>query len=287
MEFTKVGTEQFVTLAAGTLLWFALPVAVALIWKIRKKEPLGTMLIGAATFLVFALIFEKPVQNLLIFPAQMGLEEHAASRFINARPVLLGVLLGLFPGVFEETGRLVAFKTVLRKRQNKETSISHGIGHGGFEVILSMGVTYITYIVYAFMINSGGLQELVDLVTAQAPDQAAQVYALASQIASFSAADLVMPLVERIFAFMFHVGASILVFYACRDRKRFWLYPLAILIHTIIDCAAGLSISGAIGISAWEIEGVVILFGSFTFFGAYFLLYKKDSGMKGSSPEKL
>ena len=277
MEFTKVGTEQFVVLLAGTLIWFAVPVATALIWKTRKKEPLSTILIGAATFLLFALILEKPIQNVLIFPVQMGLEEHAASRFINARPVLLGIVLGLFPGVFEETGRLVAFRTVLRKRRNRETSISHGIGHGGIEVIISMGVTYITNIVYALMINSGKFSELVEMVKAQAPDQVGQIYVIASQLASFSAADLVMPVVERVFSFMFHVGASILVFYACRDRRRLWLYPLAILIHTVMDGIVGLSISGAVSVSTWALEGMIAFFGSLTFFGAYFLLYKRDA----------
>jgi hypothetical protein len=92
---------------------------------------------------------------MLAFPTAMGLPEHAVSRFLSANPVLLALVAGLFPGVFEETGRLVAFKTVLRKRRNRETSISYGIGHGGFEVILILGLTYIQYIAYAVMINTG------------------------------------------------------------------------------------------------------------------------------------
>ena len=46
---------------------------------------------------------------------------------------------------------------------------------------------------------------------------------------------------SRVFAFSFHVGASIIVFYAARDKK-FWLYPLAILLHTVMDTVAALSI---------------------------------------------
>ena len=80
---------------------------------------------------------------MLAFPTAMGLSDHAVSRFLNANPVLLALVAGLFPGLFEETGRLVAFNTVLKKRKNRETSISYGIGHGGFEVILILGITYI------------------------------------------------------------------------------------------------------------------------------------------------
>lgn len=195
------------------------PPVIAVIWTKKKKEKFTTILIGAATFLLFALILEKPIQNVLIFPSQMGLTDHAVSRFINARPILWAFAVGLFPGVFEETGRLVAYKTVLKKRKNRETSISYGIGHGGFEVMFIVGVTYVTYIAYAFMIQTGTFQIVVDQVKAQAPEQVEAVYALADQLAAFSFADLGVAVAERIFAVMFHVGASMLVFYASRDKK--------------------------------------------------------------------
>ena len=274
MEFAKVGNEQLVLLAAGAVLFIALPIVIALIWKKRKKEAISTILVGAVSFLFFAVILEKAIQNLLIFPVQMGLPEHAASRYINARPVLFAFLVGLFPGVFEETGRLIAFKTVLKKRKNKETSISYGIGHGGFEIIFILGVTYISYISYALMINSGTFGTVVEEVAAKAPQQLASVYAVAAQLASFSFADLGIAVFERLFAFLFHIGASILVFYACKDKKKFWLYPLAIVLHTALDGIAGLNMAGVISLAPWALEAAIALFGGLTFLIAYFLLFE-------------
>ena len=129
MEFTKVGNEQITLMVIGTIIFLVVPIIIAIIWTIRKKERFSTVAVGALTFLLFAIVLEKPIQNVLVFPVQMGLAEHGASRFINARPVLWAFIVGLFPGVFEETGRFVAYKTVLKKRKNKETSISYGIGH--------------------------------------------------------------------------------------------------------------------------------------------------------------
>ena len=278
MEFEKVGSAQIGLIAAGAAIFLLLPLAVAIIWKIRKKERFSTILTGALCFLIFAILLEKPLQNLLIFPEQMGLAGHALSRYINGRPVLWAFLVGLFPGVFEETGRLVAFRTVLRKRTNRETSISYGIGHGGFEVIFILGITYVTYLSYAFMINSGNFGAVAEQVAAQAPGQLEQVYALAAQLASFSPADLLIAAAERVFAFLFHVGASVLVFYACRDRKRFLLYPLAIVLHTALDSIAALNMAGVLKLSPVAIEGATAFFGCLTFFGAYFLLYRKDKG---------
>ena len=170
-EFGRVGTMSFVWLVLGVILWIVVPAVIAIIWKIRTKEPVTTILAGAAAFLLFALILEKPIQKILLFPTAMMLPEHPVSRFFSARPVLLALAVGLFPGVFEETGRLAAFGTVLRKRRNRETSISYGIGHGGFEVVLILGMTYIQYIVYAVMINTGVFGTVVEQVAAQAPEQ--------------------------------------------------------------------------------------------------------------------
>ena len=275
-EFATVGREQFIALGLGVLLAVIIPIAIALIWKFWKHEKFTTILVGAATFVLFALILEKTIQNALVFPTTMGLPDHAASQFINARPILWALVLGLFPGVFEETGRFMAFKTVLRNRRNRETSISYGIGHGGIEVILVLGINYIVYIVYAVMINTGTFQGIIDQVAEQAPFQEEAIRALADQLAVFSFADIGTSMFERVFAFLFHVGASILVFYAARDKGRFWLYPLAILLHTALDSLAGLNMAKVVQLSASALEAIVVAFGLLTFLGAYFLLYKKD-----------
>lgn len=277
MTFTKVGSQAMTALGLGAFLSFALPIAAAVILKIRKKEPFSTILIGAATFLLFALILEKPIQNLLLFPTQMGLKDHAVSSYFNARPVLLALMAGLFPGVFEESGRLVAFKTVLKKRKNRETSISHGLGHGCFEALLTVGIPYIMYIVYAMMINAGTFGTAVDQVAAQAPDQAEAMYTLADQIAAFTFTDIGLGFAERLFSVLFHIGASILVFYACRDKKKSWLYPLAVLLHTATDFISALYLFGIVPMSVWALEAVIAVFGVLIFSGAYFLLYRKDA----------
>ena len=275
-EFSEIGSAQIGLLVLGTILMIVVPLVLAIVWTKKKKERFTTVLIGAVTFLLFAIIMEKPLQALLIAPTQMGLTDTEISQFLNARPVLWAFIVGLFPGVFEETGRLAAYKTVLKKRKNRETSISHGIGHGGFEVMFLLGATYATYIAYAIMINTGTFGTVVDQVMAQAPDQADSLVAVASGIASFSFVNLALSIIERIFAVLFHIGASIIVFYACKDKGRFWLYPLAVLIHTAMDFVVGLASTDLWNPPTWALEGILGIFGVLTFCGAFFLLYKKD-----------
>ena len=269
MEVTNVGISSMIWLGIGAVLGIVVPLGIAIWWTIRKKENFTTILIGAGVFVLFAILLEKPIQNALILP------DHGVSRFINARPVLWAFVVGLFPGVFEETGRFVAFKTVLKKRKNKETSISYGIGHGGIEAIIIFGMTYITYLSYAVMINTGTFQTVIDQVMAEAPNQLGAVYQTMDTIATFSFGTLCLALLERVGAFLFHVGASILVFYACRDRRKFFLYPLAVLLHTAMDMFCGLYLNGTLLISQVVLEIVIIIYGILVFIGAYFI-YKND-----------
>ncbi len=269
-SFNEVGAGAFIALIAGTILAIVLPVLLAVFWLKLKKEKISSVIIGAATFLVFALLLEKSLLSLII-----GID-HPLSRFLNANPLLFSLIAGLFPGIFEETGRLVAFKFLLKKNTNKETAISYGIGHGGIEVIMLLGITYINYIIYAVMINAGVFIKIIDQVAAQAPDQVEALCTLASQLSTIALPDVGMAMIERVFAVLFHIGASMLVFYAVRDRKKFWLYPLAIFIHTAMDFIAGLYSTHAIKISVLGLECIFAAFGLITFFAAYFLLYKKD-----------
>ncbi len=73
------------------------------------------------------------------------------------------------------------------------------------------------------------------------------------------------------------MGASLLVFYTCKDKKKFWLYPLAIILHTVMDGMIGLNMKGIITLSDWGLEMIIMAIGSLTFFASYFILYKKDS----------
>ena len=117
---------------------------------------------------------------------------------------------------------------------------------------------------------------MVAYSAAKAPDSVETLNTIATTIASFSFATLGLVVFERIFAVMFHIGASMLVFYACKDAKKFWLYPLAIALHTAIDFTAGMVMFNVINMSEWGVELVLVVAGLLTFFGAYLLLYKKD-----------
>ena len=58
---------------------------------------------------------------------------------------------------------------------------------------------------------------------------------------------------ERVFAVMLHVALSIFVFRAAREKSKLWYFPLAILLHAIVDFPAALCQQGLISVFALEI----------------------------------
>lgn len=270
MDYGTVSTQTFVLLGIGAALFLVAPVVIAIIWKKKKKEPFTTILIGAATFMVFVIV-EKIIQSFFI------MDSTPIGAFINARPLLWAFTVGFFPGIFEETGRLVTFKTLLKRRTQRETAVSYGIGHGGLaEMSVIMTYTMISYIAYGVLINTGMFNEILDQARELAPNQLSQIEGIGKSLTEFSFITLLIMIFERVFAVFFHIGASIIVFYACKDKKKFWLYPLAVVIHGLIDTMGGIALAKIVEIPDLAFEGMFAAAALATFLGAYFLLYRKD-----------
>ena len=133
-------------------------------------------------------------------------------------------------GLFEETGRLVAFRTVLKKSDDKQDSLSYGLGHGGFEA-LYLGYQIVTVGIMMAMINKGGIDSVAKGASPEMTQQ------LLDSIKQYSSNDMLHALLfgfERIPAVFVHISGSVLVYAAVKERKT-GLYLLAMFLHFAID----------------------------------------------------
>ena len=154
----------------------------------------------------------------------------------------------------------MAFKTVLKNRKNRETSIAHGIGHGGFEAMYILLSISIQYIIYGTMINAGTYQTVIDSAAA-AGTSTASLEALPGVISSWTMGMTGIWIAERIIAMLLHTGLSIMVFYAVK-KSRYGLYALAIILHMVMDTPAALYQCGVIGLYLTEaiLAAITIVF---------------------------
>lgn len=260
-----IGTSVFVYMGIIIAVGILMPLTLAMWWVKTRNDKFTTVLVGAATWFLFAIVLETIPKAVLFNPATSIGRTVIGNTFLY---VFFGVLLA---GVFEEVGRYVAFKTVLKNRTNKETGISHGIGHGGFEVmfiLVSLGVQNLTY---AAMINGGTFGVLLNQGVLSEAD-IATLNAIPEQLASWSLGMTVIWILERVFAMLLHVGLSIIVFNAVKQKKIGLLF-LAIALHMIIDTAPALYQKGVMSLITTEI--VIAIMTIVFFVIIYGIFYKK------------
>ena len=185
-----------VVLIVTFIFAIAFPAALLIWWKKHTGESIWSFAAGAICFVLFAMVLE----NLL---HQVCLGQNNA---ISAK-------------------RLFGFKVLLRRKNDYSCAVAYGIGHGGIEVILILGVSYLTMLLAIAGVNVG---------------DAATTALIAANAQSITMAGAGIAMFERISAMMIHVGLSMLVFTAARSRKSFWLYPVAIVLHAIADVPAAL-----------------------------------------------
>ncbi len=265
-----IGRSAFAGIVLMLLFGAVFPTALAVWWIKTKRERVTTVLLGAATWFVFAVVLESIPKAVFLTPLL------PVGRAVTEKPALMIVLAALFAGVFEETGRFLVFRFLLKNRRNRETGVSLGVGHGGFEAMYLMLAGGAQNLVCAVLINAGRFQALIDKAAAQGADGAslAALEALPVQLAALTPATSALGMLERVFAVGLHIGLSVLVFYAVK-RKKLWLFPLAIVLHALFDLPAALYQFGALT-NVYAVEGAFAAYAAALLAVAYFALYRKD-----------
>lgn len=236
MDNVRFSAEAFAALGIEVFGMFLLPIALLIIWKRKTKASIVPVIAGAVVFPVFALVLKAIPSYFLM---QSGSE---LANTVMGNVWLQALVGGLLAGIFEESGRFVAFKFVLKKYGDRVDSVSYGIGHGGVECVY-LGFTALVYLVMGLVINSGNGAALV------AGADEYEVAAVAAQMAAIGDMELSVGFIaiwERAYAMLLHLSLSVLVFAAAKKKGFCRMYPLAILLHSLVDFSIGFYLSGVI-----------------------------------------
>lgn len=250
MNVTSIDSEIIVYLSIMFVLGIILPITLISIWKIKTKAKLSPFFVGAGTFLLFSTVLEG-ICNSVLFSGTTDF-----SKAIISNNALFAILGALMAGLFEETGRFVAFKFFLKKHSDKKTAITYGIGHSGIEIVLILCYMSVVEIALIFMVNTGTIGDILPEGNEVALSSINQ---MVDSIMLLSSVTVVLAIVERLSTVVIHTSLSVVVFKAVKEKGKLFLYPVAILIHTFIDVFAGLYSVGAIS-NIYIVELLVIVF---------------------------
>ncbi|HQQ88914.1 MAG TPA: YhfC family glutamic-type intramembrane protease [Oscillospiraceae bacterium] len=221
--------SMILCISVSALISIGLPVALLVFWRKKTHASLFPAVIGAATFILFALVLEQLLHSVVLkMPTVTG------------NVVAYVLYAGFAAGIFEETGRWFAFRFLLKKYRGCETSVTYGIGHGGIEAILVTGAAMLSNLALVILLATQGES---GLTAAVGSDTAA---ALISTFRATAPSLYLVGGLERVTAIALHIALSVLVFRAVREhRVGDWL--LAVLFHALVDCFAVLYSVGVIG----------------------------------------
>jgi uncharacterized membrane protein YhfC len=248
-----VSTLSILFMVVSLLVCFGVPIGLA-IWakvKYRKAFSFLPLLLGAAGFFVFQIIIRVSIMLPLI---------QATPWFKSAitMPVmtwLYAAFLCITAGLFEEPVRFLAY-TILKKKRQFPDGLSYGIGHGGIEAIMLVGLTFINNIVYSLMINSGSWDKMLSVLPATYQAQLATVH---QALIMTSPSLFLMGGAERLFTMAIQIALSLVVLKGFMVNKK-WLYlVVAIFLHTLIDFPAALAGLHIVNINPWVLEGSVFI----------------------------
>lgn len=217
------------------LITLVLPVAALIIFaaKQKKRGIVSAWLLGAAGFFVTQILIRLPVltalqsQNWFLTFAHNHLFAYAFSLAFTA-------------GLFELAGRFAVAK-LMQKRLTLRRSLAAGLGHGGIEAMILIGITYINNLAYIAMINSGSFDAVVAQTAALGVD-VSQLELIKQQLLTASPALFLLAGLERVLAMTGHVAMSMLVCYGVAHRKVSICLLLCLGIHTLMDLTAGISL---------------------------------------------
>ncbi|MBP0956825.1 MAG: YhfC family intramembrane metalloprotease [Oscillospiraceae bacterium] len=210
------------------LLCIIIPIGAMIIYKKKNKDVrISSFFIGGAVFFLFALVLEQ-IMHYFMLPIVSG---------STVTYVIYGVLAA---GVFEETGRFAAFKTVMKKRNNPGDAVMYGLGHGGIEAVILAGVLLLSYAATAIMTNQMGLEAMVSVSSGGNAETAELVRTQLETMASVGLGTILVNVPERIIAMTFHTAMSVMVFESARVKGKGYLYPVCILFHAVLDVAPAL-----------------------------------------------
>lgn len=244
-----VPVASFVFMVVDLVVCFGVPLG-GLAWLATRRTPDGArrhpaigraFLCGMLAFAASQLLTRLPLMALVVpqLPAPV------------AGFLLSGPVASYTAGLFEETGRLVVMVLLLRRFHRWIDGVAFGLGHGGLEAMALTGLTIVSNLVLATMINTGRWS------TVAAALPAPQAQTIRDRMVDTAPTLFLAAGVERIGAIGVHVALSVLVLWGVRRARRLLAWVLAVVLHGTVNLVAIL-MAGA-GVHPWWIELVVLV----------------------------
>lgn len=224
-----IPTFSFVACAVTLVICLVLPVAVLILlsrkWKLNHIP--SAWFLGAAGFFIPQMLIRIPVMN--GFAANPNFQQFAENHYI-----LYCLVLAFTAGFFELAGRYGVAKILKREPMTFRRSLAAGLGHGGIEAMILIGITYINNLIYMVMIQNGSFDAVLAQSAAAGVD-VSQLYAVQEALLTTSPAMFLLAGYERILTMVCHAAMSLTVCFGVWKGTPGKSMIFCLLFHTLLD----------------------------------------------------
>lgn len=222
-----VATSTMIAMAVNMILGLVIPATLYIVMKKHFGHNRKAFFIGCGIMLLFAFALESLVHQ-LVLGGPLGMS-------IQSNIWLYGLYGASMAAIFEETGRLIAFKFLLKKhRENDSSALFYGAGHGGFEAYYILFMSGINNLTFATMINAGNASALTAGLEGTA---LVQIESAIEQMLNASWTLFLLSPIERVAAVILQISLSVLVWFGVK-HSNYKLYGVALLLHFLMDFVA-------------------------------------------------
>lgn len=214
----------------------ALPIGFILVYGLKNKRQglASAWILGALGFIVTQLCIRLPI--LQAIGQNPGFQSWALTHWI-----LYTFALAFTAGLFEFASRYAVAKILNRKGLTYRKSLAAGLGHGGIEAILIVGMTMVNNLVLLVMIQTGGFDALVAQTAAAGADTAPLLAAQATLTAA-SPWIFLLGAYERLLTMVGHLAMSMLVCWGIHTKRPLKACLWCLGIHTGLDFSTVFSV---------------------------------------------
>lgn len=247
MEFVaqNISGMTIAGIIVSLLVGFGIPVVLFTVWRKKTGANVAAFLVGCCVFVVFVNILENAFHSVFLTVTGTALTDNV---------LLFALYGGLAAGLFEEFGRYIAMKAVMKKYIDKKNSVMYGIGHGGIEAVLLLGTASISNLVMSLMINAGKIDTILGPLEESVKQE---TFESISALWTTPAWMFFMGSIERISAVTLHICLSYVVYRAVRDSDIKWLFA-AIATHFFVDAGTVL-LTRNTDITVWAFELILLV----------------------------
>jgi uncharacterized membrane protein YhfC len=244
------------------LIEWAFPFILAFFIVRRYKTAWGLFGVGALAFIASQIIH---------IPLNMGISALFRNGFIpRPQPEMAiavnAVIAGTSAAICETPARLIALRLLKKNGRDWGSALMVGVGHGGIESILFVGLPVLINFVIFLLARS----------------QSAAAFGLQdAQVQQYWSVPWSLPLagaVERVTTIVLHILLTILVWLSIRTRNFLW-FGTALLWHALTDSLVVLLSS--MEVSLWTIEAVLAGLMVFNLVGIFSLQRRYGSSEGG------